>query len=66
MQNSARRELRQATQGGPEKAEGATCRADSPRKHTGGTDRGLVICDDEGELDTPGEPDEQLVFIRRG
>ena len=32
----------------------------------GGAARGLVICDDDGELNTLGEPDEQLVFVGRG
>ena len=32
----------------------------------GGADRGLIVCDDDGELTTLGEPDEQLVYIGRG
>jgi len=31
-----------------------------------GTDRGLVICDDDGALTTLSEPGDQLVFIDRG
>jgi hypothetical protein len=30
-----------------------------------GADRGLIICDDDGTLNTLGEPDEQLVFVGR-
>ena len=30
-----------------------------------GSDRGLMICDDDGTLSTLGEPDEQLVFVGR-
>jgi hypothetical protein len=31
-----------------------------------GSDRGLIICDDDGDLTTLGEPDEQLFFVGRG
>ncbi len=30
-----------------------------------GADRGLILCDDDGEESTLGEPDEQLVFVGR-
>jgi hypothetical protein len=31
-----------------------------------GADRGIMICDDDGELNKLSEPDEQLVFVGRG
>ncbi len=30
-----------------------------------GSDRGVIVCDDDGTIDTLGEPDEQLVFFGR-
>jgi hypothetical protein len=31
-----------------------------------GSDRGLIVCDDDGSLNTLGEGDDALVFIGRG
>jgi hypothetical protein len=31
-----------------------------------GSDRGIVICDDDGEVAALGEPDSLLAFIERG
>ncbi len=31
-----------------------------------GAERCLMVCDDDGEVSTLGEPDEQLVFVGRG
>ena len=31
-----------------------------------GSDRGLVLCDDDGALTTVGEPGADLVFVARG
>jgi hypothetical protein len=30
-----------------------------------GADRGLIVCDDDGGLETLGEPNEELVFVGR-
>jgi hypothetical protein len=30
-----------------------------------GSDRGLIVCDDDGTLNSLGEPGEQLVFMGR-
>jgi hypothetical protein len=30
-----------------------------------GSERGVLICDDDGSVSTLGEPDDQLVFIGR-
>jgi len=34
-------------------------------EHTG-TDRGVVVCDDDGETEFVGEPNETLSFLDRG
>lgn len=31
-----------------------------------GSDRGIIICDDDGEVTVLGDPDERLTFIDRG
>ena len=31
-----------------------------------GSDRGLVLCDDDGSLTTVGEPGPELIFVDRG
>jgi hypothetical protein len=31
----------------------------------GGSDRGVMICDDDGTVSTLGDPDEQLAFLGR-
>lgn len=31
-----------------------------------GSERGVILCDDDGSLTTIGEPDEALAFVDRG
>lgn len=46
-------------------SDGETCEYSTGYEDYAGADRGLMICDDDGELNTLGEPDEQLVFVGR-
>jgi hypothetical protein len=32
----------------------------------GGSDRGLIVCDDDGSITTMTDPDERLIFVERG
>ena len=46
-------------------SDGENCEYSQGYEDYAGSDRGLMVCDDDGTLDTLGEPDEQLVFVGR-
>jgi hypothetical protein len=47
-------------------SDGETCEYATGYEDYSGADRGLMVCDDDGVLNTVGEQDEQLVFVGRG
>jgi hypothetical protein len=46
-------------------SDGENCEYSRGYEDYAGSDRGLMVCDDDGTLDKLGEPDEQLVFVGR-
>jgi hypothetical protein len=46
-------------------SDGENCEYSTGYGDYAGSDRGLMVCDDDGSLNTVGETDEQLVFVGR-
>jgi hypothetical protein len=46
-------------------SDGENCEYSTGYGYYAGSDRGLMVCDDDGSLNTVGETDEQLVFVGR-
>ncbi|HVM49868.1 MAG TPA: hypothetical protein VMU04_17700 [Candidatus Acidoferrum sp.] len=46
-------------------SDGETCEYSSGYEDYVGSDRGLIVCDDDGSLTTVGDADEELVLMGR-
>jgi hypothetical protein len=46
-------------------SDGETCES-APGYDYAGSDRGLIVCDDDGTTTTLTDPDDRLMFVERG
>jgi hypothetical protein len=47
-------------------SDGETCQTASGYEDYAGIERGVMVCDDDGVLNTLSDTDERLVFVERG